>query len=109
MQVKDHVAFVKSWMEAHIRNTQSLGKPFIVEEFGKGLDKRDAETITNVRDPVFKAVYDMLDSSLKSDGIFKGKPCSKLGEHVRLYVLTSEVAAFCITAPLWLYIATAGW
>ena len=50
----------------------SLGKPFIVEEFGKALDMHDPETIAKNRNPVFTAVYDAFSDSLESDGIFKG-------------------------------------
>ena len=57
-----------------MKNAQALGKPFIVEEFGKSVDMRDPGTIAKVRDPVFSAVYDALSDSLKSDGIFKGRP-----------------------------------
>lgn len=73
-QVKDPVAFTKSWLSSHMKNAQALGKPFIVEEFGKSVDMRDPGTIAKVRDPVFSAVYDALSDSLKSDGIFKGRP-----------------------------------
>ena len=73
MQVKDPVGFTTSWLTAHINNAQALGKPFIVEEFGKSIDQRDPGTISTVRDPVFTAVYNMLNANLKSDGIFKGE------------------------------------
>ena len=72
LQVKDPVSFIKSWLTSHINNAKSLGKPFIVEEFGKALDKHDAGSIAKVRDPVFKAVYDALSDSVQSDGTFKG-------------------------------------
>jgi len=73
VQVKDPVSFTTAWLTAHIANAQSLGKPFIVEEFGKSINARDPTTISTVRDPVFTAVYNMLNSNLKADGIFKGK------------------------------------
>ena len=73
VQVKDPVSFTTAWLTAHIANAQSLGKPFIVEEFGKSINARDPTIISTVRDPVFTAVYDMLNSNLKADGIFKGK------------------------------------
>lgn len=73
MQVKDPASFTTAWLTSHIANAQSLGKPFIVEEFGKSINARDATTISTVRDPVFTAVYNMLNSNLKADGIFKGK------------------------------------
>ena len=72
MQVKDPVTFIGSWLTSHINYSKALGKPFIVEEFGKSLDKRDPGTIAEVRDPVFKVVYDQFADSLDSDGSFKG-------------------------------------
>ena len=76
LQVQDPVSFIKSWLASHINNAKSLGKPFIVEEFGKALDKHDAASIAKVRDPVFKAVYDALSDSVQSDGTFKGMSSS---------------------------------
>lgn len=73
--MKDPVAFTNSWLTAHIKNAQALGKPFIVEEFGKSISKRDPGTISSVRDPVFTAVYNQLSDNLKSDGVFKGEAC----------------------------------
>lgn len=72
LQIKDPVKFIGSWLTSHIDNARSLGKPFIVEEFGKSLAKRDPGTIAEVRDPIFKVVYDQLSDSLDSDGYFKG-------------------------------------
>ncbi|KAA6420119.1 MAG: mannan endo-1 [Trebouxia sp. A1-2] len=40
--VKDPVGFTTAWLTAHIANAQSLGKPFIVEEFGKSVNARAA-------------------------------------------------------------------
>ena len=76
LQVKDPAGFTKSWLTSHINNAKSLGKPLIVEEFGKSLDMRSPQTIAEVRDPVFAAVYDALSDSLESDGTFKGKTSS---------------------------------
>ncbi|KAL3133319.1 hypothetical protein ABBQ38_007197 [Trebouxia sp. C0009 RCD-2024] len=70
--IKDPVTFIGSWLTSHIDNARSLGKPFIVEEFGKSLSKRDPGTIAEVRNPIFKVVYDQLSDSLDSDGYFKG-------------------------------------
>lgn len=66
------MTFIGSWLTSHIDNARSLGKPFIVEEFGKSLSKRDPGTIAEVRNPIFKVVYDQLSDSLDSDGYFKG-------------------------------------
>lgn len=75
MQVKDPAGFTTAWLTAHINNAQTLGKPFIVEEFGKSISARDPATIATVRDPIFTAVYNMLNSNLKADGVFKGMSC----------------------------------
>ena len=70
---KDPVAFVNSWLKAHIKNSEDLGKPFVVEEFGKNLPTRDAGTIAKLRDPVFTAVYNTLADNIKSGGAFRGE------------------------------------
>lgn len=70
---KDPVAFSKAWLTAHMKSSQSLGKPFIVEEFGKNVYDRSVANIAQVRDPVFAAVYDALADSLKSGGVFRGE------------------------------------
>ena len=70
--MKDPASFTKTWLAAHRQNAQSLSKPFIVEEFGKSVSRRDPGLIASVRDPVFTAVYDALADSLKSGGNFKG-------------------------------------
>lgn len=69
---KDPVAFAKSWLSAHEKSSQQLGKPFVVEEFGKNVYDRSAANIAKTRDPVFAAVYDALADSLKSNGVFRG-------------------------------------
>lgn len=69
---KDPVAFAKSWLSAHEKSSQQLGKPFIVEEFGKNVYDRSAANIAKTRDPVFAAVYDALADSLKFNGVFRG-------------------------------------
>lgn len=73
---KDPVAFAKSWLSAHEKSSQQLGKPFVVEEFGKNVYDRSAANIAKTRDPVFAAVYDALADSLKSNGVFRGTHAS---------------------------------
>ena len=92
MQVKDPVGFTTAWLNSHIKNAQTLGKPFIVEEFGKSVNARDPGTISTVRDPVFTAVYNMLSSNLKSDGIFKGEFFGELQSSERLIMHQSFLA-----------------
>lgn len=70
---KDPVAFAKSWLSAHMKSSEGLGKPFVVEEFGKNIYDRSPDNIAKVRDPVFAAVYDALADSLKSGGVFRGE------------------------------------
>ncbi|PRW59651.1 nitrilase 2 isoform A [Chlorella sorokiniana] len=56
------VDFVQRYIEQHAKDSKALGKPLIVEEFGAQ---------TN-RDAIFKAVYDAVESSLRSGGALKG-------------------------------------
>ena len=56
-----------------MKSSEGLGKPFVVEEFGKNIYDRSPDNIAKVRDPFFAAVYDALADSLKSGGVFRGE------------------------------------
>ncbi|XP_010943133.3 putative mannan endo-1,4-beta-mannosidase 9 [Elaeis guineensis] len=63
------LAFMKSWIQAHIEDSTTLQKPFIVSEFGRS--SRSSGYTVDVRDSYFKTVYDAIYSSAKSGG-----PCT---------------------------------
>eukprot|EP00891_Asterochloris_glomerata_P001911 jgi/Astpho2/1911/Aster-x1048 len=69
---QDPVAFSTSWINAHLADSTSLGKPFVLEEFGKQTISANTTQTTLYRNPVFAAVFNSFASSLQSNGPFKG-------------------------------------
>lgn len=67
----DPTDFINKWVAQRAKDASALGKPLVIEEFGKQLQDFSASNIAKVRDPVFKAVYD----SLQNLDIVKGMPC----------------------------------
>ncbi|GAB4814282.1 hypothetical protein N2152v2_001328 [Parachlorella kessleri] len=63
------IQFGRDWIKAHITAAQALGKPLVVEEYGKNTRESD---ITSVRDPWFRMVHDMVDESLATGGPLRG-------------------------------------
>lgn len=56
---KPNASFLATWITSHVESAeQRLGKPLLVEEFGKGLELRaTTDHISTVRNPVFRTVY----------------------------------------------------
>lgn len=63
------VDFVQTYIAQHAADAARLGKPLVIEEFGK---EANATRIATERDPFFKAVYDAVAASLASGGSLKG-------------------------------------
>lgn len=51
------VDFVSAWIAAHIAAATALGKPLLIEEFGKVVAADDAATDDSERNPYYAAVY----------------------------------------------------
>ena len=49
--------FIPLWIDGHIKAAEALGKPLILEEFGK-IASQDPTNITAVRDPVYRCALD---------------------------------------------------
>ena len=64
----DPKAFINTWISQRAADASSLGKPLIVEEFGKQLQEFTPANIAAVRDPVFADVY----AALQNEDIVKG-------------------------------------
>lgn len=45
--------FLPLWLDGHIKAAAALGKPLVLEEFGK-IASQDPLNISTTRDPVFK-------------------------------------------------------
>ena len=66
----DATDFIDKWVAQRARDASALGKPLVIEEFGKQLEDFSAANIAAVRNPVFQAIYD----SLQDLEIVKGMP-----------------------------------
>lgn len=68
------LAFMEHWLEEHAKDAAQLGKPLLLEEFGKKLNNLPAtdQEILQVKDPVFKSVYSSIERSLANGGPLQG-------------------------------------
>ena len=66
--------FLEAWIKQHAADAAALGKPFMVEEFGKEvhLESGSAANISSIRTPFYQKVYQQLQDSLAADGPLKG-------------------------------------
>ena len=64
------IDFGKTWVSSHVRAAQELGKPLVVEEFGKAVS--DENQIASVRNPWYSLVYDAAARSIASGGPLRG-------------------------------------
>ena len=73
MQTWD-VDFLESWIKQHAADAAAMGKPFMIEEFGKEvhLENGAQANITSIRGPFYRKVYQQLQESLANDGALKG-------------------------------------
>ena len=66
------------WLAAHMDDAEArLGKPLILQEFGKALPKAKsaaawARAVRDKRDPVYAAVYGMVSDALNADRALRG-------------------------------------
>ncbi|GMH38711.1 hypothetical protein BSKO_06595 [Bryopsis sp. KO-2023] len=80
---KEKLEYMELWIGAHLEDAKKLGKPVIVEEFGKAIPAeklfeeagpralREGESTAGdlaVRDAFFKSVYDLVEESASSGG-----------------------------------------
>ena len=67
------VQFVENFLSSHVAVATALGKPLIIEEFGKGnlagVPQSEPERIQD-----FSAIYNALSTSLAANGPIKGVP-----------------------------------
>lgn len=68
------VDFLELWIQQHAADAAAMGKPFIIEEFGKEvhLESGAQANITSIRGPFYRKVYQQLQESLANDGALKG-------------------------------------
>lgn len=66
----DATDFIDKWVAQRAKDASALGKPLVIEEFGKQLQDFSAANIAAVRNPVFQTIYD----SLQNLEVVKGTP-----------------------------------
>jgi hypothetical protein len=55
--------------DEYVQDSKSLGKPFILEEFGKIVNKED---VISLRNNFYKAAYEVAEEYAEKDGILQG-------------------------------------
>jgi hypothetical protein len=66
------VDFQERWIAMHIKAAEALGKPLVLEEFGKEGQGRDRD---NTKRPFFSAVYNNLIRSINGGSALRGGRC----------------------------------
>ncbi|KAL3155965.1 hypothetical protein ABBQ32_012960 [Trebouxia sp. C0010 RCD-2024] len=68
------VDFLETWIKQHAADAKAMGKPFMIEEFGKEvhLESGTQANISSIRGPFYRKVYQQLQESLNADGPLKG-------------------------------------
>lgn len=68
------VDFLETWIKQHAADAKAMGKPFMIEEFGKEvhLESGAQANISSIRGPFYRKVYQQLQESLNADGPLKG-------------------------------------
>ena len=90
------VQFVENFLTSHTAVATALGKPMIVEEFGKTLDAGVPQSgPERIQD--FSAIYGALSTSLAAKGPIQGVPRSleSLGHSSQHLTLPRRVASSC--------------
>lgn len=60
--------FLREWLNSHLEAADQIDKPLLFEEFGKRLDNSgDAAAIKQLRDPVFAASYDAVQTAVEQN------------------------------------------
>lgn len=69
------VEFMDHWLDEHAKDAAELGKPLLLEEFGKKMTIHPPATvqqISQVKDPVFVSIYKSIERSLAKGGPLQG-------------------------------------
>ncbi|KAK9917541.1 hypothetical protein WJX75_005540 [Coccomyxa subellipsoidea] len=84
---KEKLDYTNSWLSAHISDANAIGKPLIVEEFGKAKSAKkvytgelinspkDGETVAagnDIRDQFLQAVYEQISENVQNGGVAQG-------------------------------------
>ncbi len=76
----ENQAFLTKWINSHADACKRIGKPFVLEEFGKNVtsDAKVPSDWKKVRGPMFSHAYSEYISSLENGGNYQGElPASR--------------------------------
>jgi hypothetical protein len=77
----ENQAFLTQWINSHAEACKRIGKPFVLEEFGKNVTsaaKAPADW-KKVRGPMFSHAFSEYISSLENGGNYQGESCLPAG------------------------------
>ena len=61
-------SFLKDWLDSHLAAAETINKPLLFEEFGKKMPNgASPDSISKLRDPVYEASYQAVESAVESD------------------------------------------
>lgn len=74
----ENQAFLTQWINSHADACARIGKPFVLEEFGKNVtsEAKVPSDWKKVRGPMFSHAYSEYISSLENGGNYQGAPLS---------------------------------
>eukprot|EP01023_Acetabularia_acetabulum_P064445 TRINITY_DN833_c0_g1_i10.p1 TRINITY_DN833_c0_g1~~TRINITY_DN833_c0_g1_i10.p1 ORF type:complete len:599 (-),score=110.13 TRINITY_DN833_c0_g1_i10:2247-4043(-) len=64
------VDYFNMWIEEHMHDSRAMGKPLVLEEYGKKVWYDDHTS--DIRDPYFYAAYDRILASMEGEDILQG-------------------------------------
>ena len=74
----ENQAFLTKWIKSHADACKKIGKPFVLEEFGKNVtaetDAAAPKDWKKVRGPMFARAYSEYINSLENGGNYQGEP-----------------------------------
>ena len=95
--------FGKAWIASHLDNTKLLGKPLVLEEFGKAAGGQWPDQTPAMRDDYYRLVYALAEQSISTSGGLKGimfwrwaavDTGADLGEFDAASMITTESSTF---------------
>ncbi len=96
----ENQAFLTKWISSHAEACKRIGKPFVLEEFGKNVTsaaKAPADW-KKVRGPMFSHAFSEYISSLENGGNYQGESCLPAGSCTMGFLWLQEFALCALAA-----------
>lgn len=96
----ENQAFFSKWIDSHADACKSIGKPFVLEEFGKNVTAKakTPEEWKARRTPMFSHAYSEYISSLESGGNYQG--ALHQSEHMQCMQCTACNYPLCVSCSI---------